>query len=389
MTAAIYSLTSFLHNEVMKKPCDEPFIRGIMAAAMDYNFVFPDGFDDFGTHDIDLIYVRTGGTEGLFKAAFPVLPSTPIRLLTSGESNSLAASMEILSYLRKNGSFGEILHGSPDYLASRLSGDTLVGLQIPVKNHSSIEKFNGSRVGVVGHPSDWLISSDVRPEDALENLGVELVNIPIGELIDFSLSTAAYKGVDLRGFEGAEIIYEGLKKMVAEYRLSAVTVRCFDLLEPLHNTGCLALARLNAEGIPASCEGDVPALLSMMVANRMSGCCGFQANPSRIDPQTGEITFAHCTVPFNMIERYRYTTHFESGMGVAIKGDIPTGPVTIFKIGPDARTRVCFKAELLRNLCEQNLCRTQIVVRCPEAIPYFFNDPIGNHHIIIPGHLDL
>ncbi len=389
MTVAVYSLTSFLHNEVMKRAQDEDFIKGIVAAAPGSNFLFPEGFEGYGQHEVDLIYVRTGGTEGLFKAAFPVLPEAPVRLLTSGDSNSLAASMEILSYLRKNGHEGEILHGSAEYIASKLAQDTLVEASAGVKLSTPLEKFDNVRAGVVGQPSDWLISSDVSAEDARENLGVELVNIPIQELIDYVLATAAYKGSDLRGFEGAEIIYDGLKKMVEEYRLSALTVRCFDLLGTVYNTGCLALARLNAEGIPASCEGDVPALLSMMVANRLTGVCGFQANPARINPESGEITFAHCTVPFNMLERYHYTTHFESGIGVAIKGDIPEGPVTILKIGPDAKTRVCFKGELLANLCEKNLCRTQIVVRCPEAIPYFFSEPIGNHHVITPGHWNI
>ena len=35
-----------------------------------------------------------------------------------------------------------------------------------------------------------------------------------------------------------------------------MTVRCFDLLGRIGTTGCLALAILNAEGIPAACEGD-------------------------------------------------------------------------------------------------------------------------------------
>lgn len=45
----------------------------------------------------------------------------PIRLLTSGRNNSLAAAMEILSYVTSGGGQGEILHGNPEYIAVRLA----------------------------------------------------------------------------------------------------------------------------------------------------------------------------------------------------------------------------------------------------------------------------
>ena len=44
------------------------------------------------------LHDRTGGTESIFEELFPSLKGN-ILLLTSGRSNSLAASLEILSYL--------------------------------------------------------------------------------------------------------------------------------------------------------------------------------------------------------------------------------------------------------------------------------------------------
>jgi len=61
-------------------------------------------YADYGSHSLDLIYVRTGGTEGIFLRLLPQMQAQsdkPFYLLTSGKSNSLAASMEILSYLRQ------------------------------------------------------------------------------------------------------------------------------------------------------------------------------------------------------------------------------------------------------------------------------------------------
>ena len=187
-------------------------------------------------------------------------------------------------------------------------------------------------------------------------------------------------------FVGALEIYGALKRLVDKYQLSALTLRCFDLLSTVRNTGCLALALLNEEGIPSSCEGDVPALLTMMIARQLTGVTGFQANPSRINPVTGELLFAHCTVPFNMIRDYQWDTHFESGIGVAIHGELPEEEVTVAKVSGDLGRFVAIEAALDHNQYEQDLCRTQVVIKAPGTGDYFLKNPIGNHHIILPGH---
>ena len=160
------------------------------------------------------------------------------------------------------------------------------------------------------------------------------------------------------------------------------------MLTAVHNTGCLALAKLNAEGIIAGCEGDVPAMLSMKIAHVLTGFTGFQANPASINPSTGEMLFAHCTIPLNMVERYEFDTHFESGIGVGIRGYMKEGPVTIFKVAGDLSRKFIEEGELIRNQAQPDLCRTQqvILLSDKQKTAYFLNDPIGNHHIIIPGH---
>lgn len=121
-------------------------------------------------------------------------------------------------------------------------------------------------------------------------------------------------------------VYGALKRLIARYDLTGVTVKCFDLLGRIHTTGCLALALLNAEGIPAACEGDQKSLVSMAVLEALTGQAGFMANPSCMDPEKSEIIFAHCTLPINMPDSYHLVTHFESGIGVAVSGDLAVQP---------------------------------------------------------------
>ena len=111
MTIGLYTLTSPLHDEAAVNAVSSVFVSEIEdALGMRFDFRGSD-FSDYGSHDLDLIYVRTGGTEGLFKEIYDNICG-PIRILTSGKSNSLAASMEILSFLNTQGRTGEIIHGS-------------------------------------------------------------------------------------------------------------------------------------------------------------------------------------------------------------------------------------------------------------------------------------
>lgn len=383
---AIYTLTSELHDEKAVGAVTKEFL-----GSLDIEYVFRgNDYSDYGSYGLSLIYVCTGGTEGIFRKLLPDLQAksiSPFYLLTSGRSNSLAASMEILSYLRQNNMKGEIIHGSAVYITKR------------IKLLSQVEDARntlwGSRLGIIGQPSDWLISSSVDERVVRQRFGIELVNIPMKELLEVILETPEplsedYTDIDSirSSLPGANKIYKALKTLVENYQLQGFTLRCFDLLTAIKNTGCLALAKLNAEGIVAGCEGDVPAMISMMIVRSLLGVSGFQANPSRIDPETGELIFAHCTIPLNMVERFEYDTHFESGIGVGIRGFMKEGPVTVFKVSGDKSRHFIAEGYLTQNLSEPNLCRTQQKIQLTDKsqISYFLSNPIGNHHIILPGH---
>ena len=406
----------------------EPFIRDIETALGCSFDVAGRDFSSYGTGPGELIYVRTGGTEGLFKEIFckdggkPVIPE-PVRLLTSGKSNSLAASMEILSFLNLYGIRGEILHGSPQYIASRIAchpessachpercedpSEARDGDRQGAKSGEATEGdltlrvspgriLAGTRLGVIGRPSDWLISSNVDYDIAHSVLGVELVDVDMDELLA-EIAMHSHPVVDVpplnkpkfgnpipeQDLGGSLEIYGALLRIIAKYRLDGLTIRCFDLLGAVHNTGCLSLALLNSQGFTATCEGDIPAMISMAIARKVCGQSGFQANLSSVDGD--RLLFAHCTVPLSMTRSWVYDTHFESGFGVAVHGELPVGDATIFKLSPDFTKAFIAPATLERNSYEGQLCRTQIILRAAGIAPYFLTTPIGNHHIILPG----
>jgi len=337
--------------------------------------------DDYDC-DLKLIYVESGGSEGLFLERIDELRE-PYYFLTNGSNNSLAASLEILTYLNLHGKKGEVIHGDLPYVAGRIKALALAG---KVTKALAETKF-----GVIGKPSDWLIASVPSYEKASEKLGVSFEDVPLDEVkSEFARLHTASPSMLPEEFPLAERVkaikvYEALSSVCKKRGLDGFTVRCFDLLGPLATTGCIGLALLNDLGVTAACEGDVAALISMHIARIVTGQSSFQANPSRINVADNSIVFAHCTIPLGMTESYRLDTHFESGTGIAVKGYLREEDVTVLRISADLEHFFVSDGRIIQNLDESSLCRTQIRVSLEKDVSELLRNPCGNHHIIIYG----
>ncbi len=338
--------------------------------------------DDFSFRDPSLILVQSGGTEKKILKALQDLP--PPYLLLAGEKfNALPAALEVLTFLRQEGSPAEIIQGSPENIARRL-------LKI-IRASTALKELSIWRLGIVGEPSDWLVASSLNPDGVRADWGMEIVNIKMEELeelidgVEPSPSEIDLEKFDVEVREGALKIFGALEKLVEKYSLQGLTLRCFDLLGSRNNTGCLGLSFLNDRGIVAGCEGDGPALISMAILRVLTKSPSFMANPAMVDEEKNEIILAHCTVPLCITSEHTLHTHFESGLGIAPRGKIPPGPCTVFKVGADGREYFVSRGEIIENLSREDLCRTQVRVRLEQPVSYFLTRPLGNHHLLVPG----
>lgn len=371
--------SSLRHSPEFNKEISD-FIRTVETALGD-KLVFAE-LDDYDC-DLKLIFVQTGGSEGYFLQNFDKLQE-PYYILTNGGNNSLAASLEILTYLNLKNKKGEVLHSDAEYIAKRIK--TLA------QNNKIIKQLKSARLGVIGKPSDWLISSVPDYRAVKEKLGITLVDVPLNKVEKLAttphpakISASDYKEFNANDMQTSISIYDAIAQIAETERLDGVTIRCFDLLSSLKGTGCLALAELNRRGIIGTCEGDVAAMISMYIAKLVSGQSNFQANPSRLDTKNNRAIFAHCTVPFDMVTDYRFDTHFESGIGVAIKGELKTDKITVFRISSDMKRYFVSSGRILANTDDKNLCRTQIDVALDKPVTDLLTAPCGNHHVILYG----
>jgi len=325
-----------------------------------------------------VVAVLSGGTEAKFIDLIrekKIDLKRPVYLMVSEFSNSLPAALEILSFIRQRNGLAKIMQHPKDTIFPDPSEtDSLTRQPIEKVLHND----KAQRLGVVGTPSDWLIASNVDYKEVSRQMNIELVNIPFTELSSL--------GVVDPGMKGAEAIYERMKEIIKKYQLDGITVRCFDLFTTVKNTGCIAVSKLNDEGIPAGCEGDIPVLLTMMVCKKLTGEPGFMGNPARVMPG-GEILLAKCTIALKMTTKHEFTSHFESGIGVAIHGEVPAGDYTLVKLSHDMKRLLAVNVKVTHCQYEKNMCRTQVWLQStPIVSQYLLSSPLSNHHVLIKGH---
>ncbi|WP_297499224.1 hypothetical protein [Thermococcus sp.] len=326
---------------------------------------------NFNEVDAILLYPLTGGTEGVLKE-FAVF-RRPTVILGDPYNNSLAAGIEIREYLRNRLVPSTLVKELSELKASLLAYEDMKG---------ALDKFLKVRIGLIGRISPWLVN---------ERFEIPYTHISLKKFYEY------YDGVgDEDGWEvvkevvenAEEIveprrealiragrIYLAIKKILGDYRLEGFTIGCFDLIRKLKATPCLALAMFNAEGTPAACEGELSSLLGMVVIRKFFEKSAFMGNIA--DFGRNHVILAHCTAP--LLWRYRLRNHFESGLGVGVEAELPSGKGALFKFR--GRKAVVAGVEVRGNERSENRCRTQMVLKIEDA-PDFLDGTLGNHHLL-------
>ena len=294
----------------------------------------------------DAVMVATGGVENLFVKTTPWQSMQKVTLIADGRNNSWPASLEILTFLEGKGVKGRPLHGSNTEIIQGLLGTA----PTPVPTVAAL--LRGTRIGLFGPPSDWLIASDVDRDYLRESLGVETLDIDLQRVVD-----------GIKAVPQAEAVK--VSQRVVKRASGIVEPSCSDMVEA------------------AKTYLDLQTLMSMLLAKRLCGEEAFMANPSILTDDT--TMFAHCTIPLKMCDGLSLRSHFESSQGVAIQGVMPKRYYTIFKWGGRRLDRwFVAEAEAVETPYSEHFCRTQLTLKI-NMKPYLLNHPIGNHHVIIPG----
>ena len=264
----------------------------------------------------------------------------PLLLLAHPLTNSLPSALETLARMQQEGQRGRICYlPSAAAAASTAEDDGWGVLRSALHSVRVWHALARSRIGLVGRPSDWLVASVPSGKAVRAAWGPTLAEVGMGELMSRLLERADDGDDGSGGGSGsgsgsgsgkaeleaavadlqcssaapvagccvpcsgkaapAAAVYLALRDLVATHGLSAVTVRCFDIVSELRTSGCYALARLLDEGVVAGCEGDVCAALGERGRRRLQAARAWKffgdalRSPSPASPASYPPTHRH------------------------------------------------------------------------------------------------
>ena len=116
--------------------------------------------------------------------------------------------------------------------------------------------------------------------------------------------------------------YFTLKRIIETEKADAVMMDCLPGLQKPHKhpPPCMGFMSLRDEGIPAGCQADLNATLTLMIVQQLLGKPGFQQNSS-METESNHYFGAHCTCPSRLsgikgpAEPYILMSHAEAGWG--------------------------------------------------------------------------
>ena len=222
------------------------------------------------------------------------------------------------------------------------------------------------------------IDGAVEKRTHVPRLGTEILTIPHEQFFDAYAATEADDAIRtladtyVRGAMSAQEpneqdvldaarCYFALRRMIDANEADAVMMNCLPGLARPHKhvPPCMGFMTLRDEGIPAGCQSDLNATLTLLLVQYLFERPGFQQNAS-MDTEQNLYFGAHCTCPSRMngpgapAEPYILRSHAEAGWGCV--------PRVLLSAGEEVTM-----AQYLSGDAPQMYVYTGAIVSCPES----------------------
>ncbi len=342
---------------------------------------FPDEDFEFFAPSADILVFLSGGSEQ--KAMEVVKPGSFYLLTAFEENNSYAAASEVKARLDQL--------GIPAMLTDMHEPHDQKIISRYFKAINAYRKLDGKRLGLIGEISPWLIASTIAEDLLKGRFGIKLKQISWQAVPDYENQLVDEVFLDkfdcknVAEVRDAGRVHQALKEVVTQEKLDAFTIECFSLVNEKGVTACLSLAEFNDMNIPAGCEGDICSITGMMLVQALLDKIPWMANLIKVSLDC--VRFAHCTAPTNLLDSFEVDTHYETGLGTAVAGKFAAQQVTLFRMDNDLSKAFISEGRVISTHKSNFACSTQIEVGLSENDARILkHHPLGNHHLIIPGH---
>ncbi len=272
------------------------------------------------------------------------------------------------------------------------------------------KKLQNTQIALFGLPPEMFSRWHHLPdfELAREKLGVRFCSVEIREvasrlpeikegeaqtLAERWLSEAA-KVVEPSKTDIVDVarVYLILAKLLKEQKANALGINCLEFMGSLNILApCYALTRLRDEGIPAACENDIIALLSMMLLGYIADRPAFMGNTVGAIPEDNILRISHCVVPtkiagFNQPPQPHTLKNYHGGYrrGVTAFVEVNTGQeVTMARLSRNL-DKIQITNGMLTECRDTILCRSTFTIKVSDVRP-FVHSAQGNHQSMVLG----
>ncbi|MGC9347386.1 MAG: hypothetical protein ACP5JG_04530 [Anaerolineae bacterium] len=190
-------------------------------------------------------------------------------------------------------------------------------------------------------------------------------------------------------------LYVTMQSFVEDRQGDAVTIVCGpwirggDLPVP-----CVALMLFQERGIPAACQGDIDALLTMVMVKRATGQSSFMGGAIKAQ---GHLGVNHCVICRNLpgpdkeLQPYTVSNYHGRKDSPTVWADVPTGEtVTVARLTHNLEQLLLLRGRLVANQTDNTRCRNTLVVEVPDRDRVFRAvKGVQNHYVVVYGdHID-
>jgi len=231
----------------------------------------------------------------------------------------------------------------------------------------------------------WKITSNLKLAE--EKLGVRFEEVPTEELATrFKKLGASEQAKELAErlvnevskdrrakplaeaeMEEATKLYVAMKDILEERAGDAVTIVCSPWIRGSDMpVPCVALTLLQEEGIPAACQGDIDALLTMILFKRASGLASFMGGAIKAN---GHLGVRHCVLSRRMLgtmtpQQPHYISDYHGRKNSpTIHTAIPKGtPVTVARLTRNLENLILTTGRVVGDQDLKGRCRNTVVV---------------------------
>ena len=260
---------------------------------------------------------------------------------------SMTSLLSHAAALTESGCRFTFVHGLPDVEEARRDIDRFVRTAMVRR------ALRFAKVVVIGHTLSGCPACHFDESEIRRMFGIQIQHVDLSEV--FRCISDLGKGEvddDLAELRSRDLLLEGcdadalrrscaahaaVRKIVASSEFVAVAMRCCPEMLENHKLGiCAVGSRLTDAGIPASCETDVNAALTMLVQHLYTGRPPFFADWIQRDEKTNQVLFWHCgNAPASLVNpRFepRVVSVPRCKDSIAFDFPLKTGEVTIARL---------------------------------------------------------